>query len=74
MGGMMERPRPEGFDYTKPDPVDVRCPICNQDGMNRTGLRPVCYWGASSTCICGVRCNCNNGLIPQLKNEKNKIL
>jgi len=55
-------PRPEGFDYTKPDPIDVRCPICNADGLNRTGLRPVRPYGTSTTCFIGVECICDNGI------------
>ena len=60
------RPRPEGFDYSKPDPEGSRCLMCNPDGMNRTGLKPVAYIGASVTSAYAIRCpiiNCDKGLV-----------
>ncbi len=63
---MENRPRPEGFNYSIPDPVAARCKTCNTDGMNRTGLRIVGYVGASVTSMYGVPCptvNCDKGLI-----------
>jgi hypothetical protein len=54
--------RPEGFDYTQPDPEDVRCPQCNSNGMNRSGLIPTSYYGSTSTVMYGIPCICKNGL------------
>lgn len=60
----VERARPEGFDYTRPDPPEVRCLACNPHGMNRTGLRVVGLYGSSTTSAYGVPCEsrCNRGL------------
>ncbi len=63
---MADRPRPEGFNYSIPDPIAARCKRCNPDGMNRTGLKTVAYVGASVTSMYGIRCpilNCHKGLI-----------
>jgi len=48
-----------------PDPIDLRCKICNIDGGNRTGLKPISFVGASTTRMYGIKCpnNCDNGLI-----------
>lgn len=56
-------PRPDGFDYSKPDSIEIRCPKCNRDGMNRTGLRPVGYIRTTTTGAYAIKCECNNGLI-----------
>ena len=63
-----ERPRPKGYNYKKPDPCYLRCIKCNSDGMNRTGLVPVAYIGASTTSVIGIQCVCDNGL--KLKHRK----
>ena len=55
-------PRPEGFDYNKPDELKDRCMKCNPDGFNRTGLKPICLYGTSTTVALGVKCECDNGL------------
>ena len=57
--------RPDGYDYTKPDPVELRCTKCNKDGMNRTGWFPIGYIGATTTCRYAVDCpyKCKNGLL-----------
>lgn len=57
-----KRPRPNGFDYQVPDLPELRCLICNRDGMNRTGLFPIAYMGASTTGCWAIKCVCNNGL------------
>lgn len=59
----MKEPRLKGTDYNIPDPVDRRCPRCNSDGMNRTGLKPIAYIGACTTGVWGRKCCCDNGLI-----------
>lgn len=61
----IKRPRPDGWDYDIPDPEEIRCPECNPDGMNRTGLKPWGYIGTSTTSFYANRCknNCNNGII-----------
>ncbi len=53
-----QQPRPDGFDYSKPDPETTRCWECNQDGMNRTGFTPIpyAYVGASTTIMYARRC------------------
>lgn len=58
------KPRPEGFDYSRPDAKRHRCVVCNEDGMNRTGLKPIRFWGACSTVAWAIRCpnKCCNGL------------
>lgn len=67
-------PRPEGFDYKQPDPVETRCPICNPNGMNRTGLKSVGYMGASTTCGYGISCpnQCKNGLNGKVSFEEHQ--
>ncbi len=57
--------RPEGFDYGKPDPPEIRCRACNPDGMNRTGWKPLGYIGASTTGMFAVPCPaaCRDGLV-----------
>lgn len=30
--------RPFGYDYSKPDEKNIRCPACNAYGMNRLGM------------------------------------
>lgn len=57
--------RPEGFDYTKPDPECIRCRQCNPLGMNRTGLIPVGHVGASTEVLWAQPCpaGCHKGLI-----------
>ena len=57
-------PRPIGYDYSRPDPEYVRCPHCNQDGMNRTGLVAYAMIGTSTTNFWAYRCpkGCMNGL------------
>jgi hypothetical protein len=66
-GGEMswKKPRPEGFDYTKPDLENERCSMCNPDGFNRTGLKPIKFIGATTTGAYAVRCpnGCKDGLI-----------
>jgi hypothetical protein len=59
-----EKPRPEGFDYNKPDAEEVRCKTCNPYGMNRTGWKPYGLVGASTTCGYAIDCpsRCENGL------------
>lgn len=61
----MNKPRPKGCDYNIPDPENDRCKVCNPDGLNRTGLKPIKWYGASTTTVIGIRCpkNCKNGLI-----------
>lgn len=57
--------RPEGFDYSKPDPLEDRCPSCNRDGFNRTGLMVVGYPSSGATSyVYGAPCsnNCKKGL------------
>ena len=66
----MGKPRPEGFNYSNPDPENTRCRTCNSDGMNRTGLKVNGYVGATVTSMYGIRCpiiNCDKGLIGPLK-------
>jgi hypothetical protein len=60
----MNKARPEGFDYEKPDPVKDRCQYCNQDGVNRTGLQPIGWVRTSTTTAWAKRCEggCNYGL------------
>ncbi len=60
----MNTPRPEGFDFTQPDPESERCPVCNPDGRNRTGLRPTDCIGTLTTAMYGVPCEakCRHGL------------
>ncbi len=63
---MENRPRPEGFNYSIPDPIGARCRTCNTDGMNRTGLKLVGYIGMTTTSAHGVPCpiiNCDKGLV-----------
>lgn len=58
--------RPSGFDYTKPDDPDYRCPRCNRNGFNRTGLILFGYVGATTTLGYGVPCTekgCQKGVI-----------
>ena len=57
-------PRPDGWNYGKPDAEWIRCAVCNADGMNRTGLRVVRLIGAITTRVHGVRCpeDCHKGL------------
>lgn len=60
-------PRPEiGTDYGVPDPGPLRCPTCNPDGMNRTGLMPTGPVGAPFTVDFGAPCpaGCRYGLKP----------
>ena len=58
------KPRPEGFDYQQPDPTEQRCPNCNQNGRNRTGLVTVGLVGALTTVGYAIECGkCKNGLI-----------
>lgn len=47
-----------------PDPKKQRCPACNPDGMNRTGLMPVGYVGSLTSVAHAIECpnNCNKGL------------
>lgn len=59
-------PRPEGFDYAIPDPIETRCMVCNSDGLNRTGWKPIDYIGALSTVAYAIDCPnrlCRLGLI-----------
>lgn len=60
-------PRPEGFDYSKPDPEEIRCKWCNPNGMNRTGLMPIRYYGNTSSIVESVVCpnRCKNGLVDE---------
>jgi len=59
------RPRPEGFDYSQPDPDEDRCPVCNPNGMRRTGNVPIGFIGNLSGCVYVQRCPnaCFDGLI-----------
>jgi len=61
---MENRPRPEGFNYSIPDPIAARCLECNQDGMNRTSLKPVAHMGTSTTGAWAIKCpsKCDKGL------------
>lgn len=72
---MEKRPRPDGFDYNEPDPKGIRCPVCNQSGMNRTGLELVGYYSTSTMVGYASPCSsgCNYGLqlnIPHKKKVK----
>jgi hypothetical protein len=59
--------RPDGFDYSTPDPEEVRCMTCNPEGMNRTGLIIEASAGTSTTLWYGMPCpkHCEHGLTPQ---------
>ena len=62
-------PRPEGYNYKKPDLETLRCQGCNADGMNRTGLIPIRYIGATTTGMWAVKCPqaCQDGLVEEKK-------
>ncbi len=62
---MYERPRPDGFDYSKPDPIEDRCRNCNSDGLCRTGSRSLYPVGTCTTVWRAIKCekNCNHGLL-----------
>lgn len=55
----------DSFDYSRPDAADVRCPACNADGMNRTGLLFFRFLGPKTTIGAPVSCpnHCVNGPI-----------
>ena len=57
------QPRPDGFDYKQPDEKSLRCPICNKDGLNRTGWMAMSFVGAS-TQVWAIKCSagCKYGL------------
>ena len=61
----MPRPRPEGWDYEKPDRDSVRCRTCNHDGLNRTGREFAGWVGASTTTYYARPCpdGCAKGLV-----------
>ena len=58
-------PRPDGFDYSKPDPAPNRCTHCNGDGINRTGLQPIAYVGTGTMIAWARPCpgGCVKGLV-----------
>ena len=58
-------PRPEGFDYEKPDPAPNRCTLCNRDGMNRTGLQAIGLVGVGTMTHHARPCpeGCDKGLV-----------
>ena len=68
-------PRPKGFDYTIPDPIKKRCEVCNSDGMNRTGLKPIGFLGTHTTSLYSVECpgECVSGLKPNQQVVRKEI-